>query len=211
MARIPRLRPIPGYTKRTYTPQNSWKSTSARKSNPKSYINPYKPRLQSPHLRIPTILTTSLKHLFLFIILLTCLRNSPQSGTSMLNLSNPWSVPAPPTPEPFTTPDTDSLQHPDNSNTRRTPIPTPQRLTTTHMEADTQAGFWITHHARGEPLSPDSRPGPSTKVELQSTNGVRFISVSPFLPLGPSHENGSGDRNSLPPTPIIPVTHPITT
>ena len=79
--------------------------------------------------------------------------------------------------------DTDSLQHPDDSNTDEHQSQHPND-TTTHMEADTQAGFLDYPPRQGAP-SPDSQPGPSTKVELQGTN-ESFISVSPFTPLDPS-------------------------
>ena len=75
----------------------------------------------------------------------------------MLNLSNPWSLPAPPTPEPFTT------QTPTPYNTQTTVTPTntiPSTPTTprrtwrpTHRPV-----FWITHHAREPPhqtVNPD--------------------------------------------------------
>ena len=99
--------------------------------------------------------------------------------------------------------DDDSLQHPDDSDNNEHQSQHPNN-TTTHMEADTQAGFLDYPPRQGAP-SPDDQPGPSTKVEFQGTN-ESFISVSPFTPSIAFQLKWKWRSKQSPPIPIIPVT-----
>ena len=120
----------------------------------------------------------------------------------MLNLSNPWSLPAPPTPEPFTT------QTPTPYNTQTTVTPTntiPSTPTTprrtwrpTHRPV-----FWITHHAREPPhqtVNPDHPRKWSFRVRMSLSFRCR-LSLPSITP-----PKWKWRSKQSPPIPIIPVT-----